>query len=215
MSKGSQNGRPGQPHLNEEWIRKYQSKSLALQELQTGGRHLEGCGACRRVLLARMGPLQLPEELAEIPEALHLSYEQITGYIDGQLSAADNKHVEAHTFICGQCSREIDDLRKLGAQLAAPVVEVKAQVRKVSLWERMAQAFRLPGVAPRLGLAFGAVVAGVLLLIPGSRTGSAGGGFTNLIRDFGPAAHERMHLGGYALLTAGVVYIVYRLLRRR
>ena len=147
----------------------YQSKSLAVQELQAAGRHLGECGTCRRVLLARIGPVPLPEELAEMPEVLHLSYEQITGYIDGQLSGPDKEKVEAHVFICASCSREIDDLRKLDTQLATPAVEVKPEVSKLSLWQKITNAFKVPGGVPRFGLAFGAIVLGMFLLFPGGR----------------------------------------------
>lgn len=211
MSAGSQNGRTEPVHLNEEWIRKYQSKSLATQELQAAGRHLGECGTCRRVLLARVGPLRIPEELGEIPEVLHLSYEQITDYIDGQLMGKEKERVEAHAFICASCNREIEDLRRLDARLATPVAEVKRDVAKVSLWERMTQAFRVPGAGSRFGMAFGAIVAGIFLLVPGGlKTGISNHG-NEVVLDF----REGLHLGGYALVIAGAVYIVYRLFRRR
>jgi hypothetical protein len=212
MSAESQNGRTEHGHLNEEWIRKYQSKGLAVQELQAAGRHLGECGTCRRVLLARIGPVRFPDELAEIPETLHLSYEQITGYIDGQLRGVDKEHVEAHAFICASCTREIDGLRKLDNQLAMPVAEVKPEVPKLSLWERISDSFRVPGGAARFGLAFGAIVAGVLLLIPGGRMARS---VTNPGNEVVLSFREGLHLGGYALVIGGVFYVAYRLLRRR
>lgn len=211
MSAASQNGRTGQAHLNEEWIRKYQSKSLAVQELQAAGRHLRECATCRRVLLARIGPMRLPEELAEIPEALHLTYDQITGYIDGRLSGPDKEQVESHAFICTSCSREIDELRKLDAQLAASAAQVKPELQKPSLWERIAREFRVSGGAARFGLAFGAIVLGMFLSFPGVRTA---GSLADHGNEFVLHFREGLHLGGYALLIGGVLYILYRLLRR-
>lgn len=212
MSAGSQNGRTEYAHLNESWLQKYQSKSLGVHELEAASRHLAECGTCRRVLLARMGPMRLPEELAEIPPNLHLSYEQITGYIDGQLSGADKEQVEAHAFICAGCSREIEDLRKLDSQLEMLVVEVKAEVPKLSLWERIAREFRVSGGASKFGMAFGAVVLGMFILLPG---GSTAGGFASHGNEFVLNFREGLHLGGYALVVAGLGYIVYLLLRRR
>lgn len=214
MSAGSQNGRLEPGHLNEEWIRRYQSKSLAAGELQAAGRHLKDCGTCRRVLLAQMGPMRLPEELADLPEALHLSYEQITGYIDGQLAGKDREVVEAHTFICENCRREVADLGKLEARLAVPAAEAKPSVPKLSLWERMTQAFRAPGAMPKFGVAFGAIVAGIFLLFPG------GPRFGQQVPCCGPPdqwiaeLHAGMHVGGYVLVMGGVFYIVYRMWRR-
>ncbi len=210
MSAGSQNGHAGHAHLNEEWIRKYQSKSLAVEELQAAGRHLKDCGACRRVLLSRMGPARLPEELAEMPESLHLSYEQITAYIDGQLAGADKERAEAHTFICASCRREIKDLKKLDAQLAAPVAEAKPIVPKLSLWERMTQAFRVRGAMPKFGLAFGAIIAGIFLLFPGGRGGPSNPDLHHVASEL----HTGLHLGGYALVIGGAFYIVFRMWRR-
>jgi len=220
MSNGLQNGRAEQAHLNEEWISKYQSKSLGIEELQAASRHLSDCGNCRRVLLGRMGPIRLPEELAEMPEALHLSYEQITAYIDDKLVGADKERIEAHTFICATCSREIEDLRKLDAHLAEPILaepirEVKPEAPKVSLWERMAQAFQLPGAMPKFGMALGAIIVGAVLLIPGKFVGGGGGGqFDEMVRRTGTVS-PGLSLGGMALVIGGVVYIVYRLRRRR
>ncbi len=214
MSTGSQNGRIEQAHLNEEWIRKYQSKSLAVEELQAGGRHLSECGTCRRVLLSRMGPVRLPEELAEIPEALHLSYEQITAYIDGKLNSAAAERVEAHTFICASCSREIADLRKLDAQLAEPALVKEPPVPRGSLKERFAQFVRMPALAREFGLAFGAVVAGIFLLLPGGHGGGQGTNAVGLMH-LGSSAHQGLNLGAYALVIAGLVYMVYRFWRRR
>jgi hypothetical protein len=215
MNTGSQNGRIEQAHLNEEWIRKYQSRSLAAEELEAAGRHLNDCGACRRVLLASMGAVRLPEELAELPEPLHLSYEQITAYIDGKLAGADKERVETHSFICGSCSREIADLRKLDALLAEPESEVKTEPSRVSVWERMAQAFRMPGAMPKFGLALGAIVVGFFLLSPRGQTGGNWSPHYDWFRGMGAGAHEVLHLGAYALIIGGVVYIAYRLLGRR
>jgi hypothetical protein len=214
MSAGPQNGSAGHAHLNEEWIRKYESKSLAVEDLQAGSRHLSGCGSCRRTVLARLGPVRLPEELADIPDTLHLGYEQISDYIDGKLDKADKQKVEAHTFICASCSREIEALRKLDAQLASPAVADKAAVPKLSLPERMAQIFLAPGAAWKFGLAFGAIFAGVLLLVPAGPGGGVGPNSTRLIH-LGENAHHGLSLGGYALIVAGVVYVIYGMLRRR
>jgi Putative zinc-finger len=215
MNTGSQNGHIEHAHLNEEWIRKYQSKSLAAEELEAAGRHLSDCGSCRRVVLERMGPVRLPEELSELPEPLHLSYEQITAYIDDKLGGADRERVDAHTFICASCSREIEDLRKLDAMLAEPEAEVKTEPARVSLWERLAQAFRVPGAVPKFGMALGAVVLGVFLLLPLKFGGGGGGGdIDNLVRRAGSAS-PGLSFGGLALVVGGVLYIVYRLLRRR
>jgi hypothetical protein len=214
MSSGAQNGRSESGgHLNQELIEKYQSRNLALEELQAADRHLSGCGICRRALLARMGLVRLPEELAEIQEPLHLSYEQITAYIDRELSRADTERVEAHTFICASCSREVADLKRLDAQLTASEPVAAKVEAKPSLGRRIANFFAVPGRARELGLAVGAIVVGLFLFRAGK--GSVSGSPT-ATQIFLPGAHaSASHLGGYALLAAGMVYLVYVLFRKR
>ena len=109
--------------------------------MKAADRHLSACGSCRRALLARVGPVRLPEELAEMQEPLHPSYEQITAYIDGALSGADKERVEGHTFICASCSREIADLKRLDARLAAPEPKAVKAEAKPSLGRRIAELF--------------------------------------------------------------------------
>jgi hypothetical protein len=214
MSAGSQNGYPPQAHLTDEWIGKYQAKSLAVEDLESASRHLNDCGTCRRVLLARMGPVRLPEELAEMPEDLHLSYEEIAGYIDGKLDAAGRDQVEAHTFICTTCSSEIADLRRLDAQLAAPVAAVRPEATRRSLGQRIAQLFQVPGMTRELILALGAIVAGIFLLLPAG-PGRESGPYADTLTRLGADGRAGLHIGGYALVIGGVVYLLYRLWKRR
>jgi predicted anti-sigma-YlaC factor YlaD len=217
MSAQSQNGRAAENvHLNEEMMQKYQTHRLAVEELRAADRHLSSCGTCRRILLARMGPLRLPEELAEVVEPLHLSYEQITAYIDGALTGADKELVEAHTFLCASCSREIADLRRLDQQLAAPAAtETKAVVPSVSITGWVRQFFAAPGRVREFGLAFGAIVAGFFLLFQAGQGGGEGGGSAARIMHLGAPGHAGLNLGGFLLLTAGVGYIAYSLWKKR
>jgi hypothetical protein len=214
MSVHSQNGRPRNEHLNQETIEKYQARKLAVEERRAADRHLRGCGSCRRVLLARMGPVRLPEELADLPEVLHLSYEQMTAYIDDALTAADKEGVDAHLFLCASCSREVAELKKLDAQLSASaVVRVAAPEPKIPLGRRIAQFFAVPGRAREFGVAFGVIVVGFLLFQAGN--GSKGqSSITSIIRS-GTESNAGLHLGGYVLIAAGILYGVYSLLRKR
>jgi anti-sigma factor RsiW len=158
--------------------------------------------------------VQLPEEIAAMPEPLHLSYEQMTAYIDGGLGGAEKDMVESHTFLCTACSREIADLKRLDMQLAAPAEEVKAAEPKMSLGQRIAEFFAVPGRVRELGLALGAIVAGLFLFQARSGTGAVSPSSTHLWH-LGAGATSSLHLGGYALVIGGIAYIAYSLLRKR
>jgi hypothetical protein len=214
MSAHSQNGRPGNGHLNDETMLRYQEHRLAVDELRAADRHMISCGNCRRVLLSRMGPVPLPDEISDLPEPLHLSYEQITSYIDNQLSAPEKDRVDAHLFLCASCNREIEGLRKLDLQLAAPVAStVPVPEPAVPFSRRIAQFFAMPGRAREFGVAFGALIIGILLFQAGN--GNAGSSPVTAILRLGAESHAGLHLGGYVLVVAGIAYAAYSLLRKR
>jgi Putative zinc-finger len=217
MSAQSKNGRPHTLHLNEETMRKFQDRSLAVEERRAAHHHLNGCGSCRRALLARMGPVRLPEEIAEIPEPLHLSYEQITAYVDDQLDSAGKARADAHLFLCASCSRELAGLRKLDARLAAsPARAIAAPVPepKEPLSTRIARYFRAPGRTRDLGLAFGVIVIGLFLFQAGDRTTAVSRTAARLIH-LGSDSSAGLSYGGYAFIAAGLAYMLFSLLRRR
>jgi anti-sigma factor RsiW len=213
------NGQAMNGHLHEEILTKYQTRRLAADELQAVDRHLSGCGICRRVLLARIGPVTLPVEVTTMAEPLHLSYEQISAYVDGVVAGADKDRVEAHTFLCASCSREIADIRRLELRLTAAAAEARtAVVPSLSFTERIARFFAVQGRRREFGLAVGAIVAGFFMLYQADKTtqeGSQGGGDAARLIHLGTSGHPGLNLGGFLLLTAGIGYIVYRLLRRK
>ena len=212
-----------QEHLTEEQTIRYQSRSLEVAERRAVETHLAGCGACRRTLLMRLGPVALPEEAAAMHEPLHLEYEELTAYLDSKLDEAGRAHVESHSFICSACSNELDGLQRLDAQLVAKTqmasaAERKAAEPKVTLGQRIAQFFAVPGRTRDFGFAFGAAVAGVLLIVS-SGSGSepmapASGGAARLI-DLTAQSQAPMHLGGYFLVAVGVAILAYSLWKRR
>jgi hypothetical protein len=216
MSAPSKNGRPHPLHLNEETMRRFHDRSLAVEEWRAAHHHLNGCGSCRRALLARMGPVRLPEEIADIPEPLHLSYEQITAYVDDQLDPAGKGRAEAHLFLCSSCSRELAGLRKLDVQLAAPpatAIAAPAPEPKQPLSARLFSFFRAPGRPRELGMAFGVIVIGLFLFQAGDKTTAVSRTAARLIH-LGGDSSVGLSYGGYAFIAAGLAYMLYSLLRR-
>ena len=218
MSAHSQNGRPRAGHLNEETMQRLKDRSLAVEELRAAHHHLNDCGSCRRKLLARIGPVRLPEEIADVSDPLHLSYEQITGYVDDALNPAEKARAEAHLFLCVSCSRELAGLRKLDAQLAAAPAMAAASAPapwpKESLAVRLARFFAVRGRARELGMAFGVIVIGLFLFQAGKGTTAVSRTAARLIH-LGTDSSAGLSLGGYVLVAAGLAYMGYSLFRKR
>ncbi len=218
MSAQSQNGRHRDEHLDEDTIEKYRSHRLVVDELRAADRHLSGCGSCRRVLLARLGPVRLPDEITDLPEPLHLSYEHITAYVDNALSGADKERAEAHLFLCASCSREIAEVRKLDARLAAPAAEVKAGGRasepREALGARLARFFAAPGRMREFGVALGAIVVGFLLFQAGHGPSAVSRTAARFIH-FSADSQDGLNIGGCVLVIVGTAYVLYSLFRKR
>jgi len=203
MTTYSTNREPQAAHLSEDQMRRYRDRTLTIEERQAAGLHLGGCGACRRALLSRMGPVALPEEAASLPEPLHLSYEQITAYVDGKLAPTDKDRAENHLFICGSCRREVEE---------------KAAVQRTPFLQRLARFFAAPGRGREFGLAFGAIIAGFFLLYGAGPAGQRGPesarGAARLMMSTAHA-HPGLNVGGFLLVTLGLSYLAYSLWRRR
>ena len=216
MSAYSQNGRPRSLHLNEETMRRFQDRSLAQEEWHAAHQHLNQCGSCRRALRGRIGPLPLPEEIDAIPEPLHLGYEQITAYLDNTLRPADKQRAEAHLFLCVDCNREIEGLRKLDAQWAAEPVRTVETVpeSKLPLAVRLARFFRVPGRAREMGMAFGVIVMGLFLFQAGRGTTGVSRAAARVIH-LGADSNAGLSYGGYGFIALGLAYMLFSLFRKR
>lgn len=219
---------PETPHLTEEQMLLYQNRALAVEDLLSADRHLGSCGRCRRIMLARMGPVPLPREVEHISEPLHLSYEQIAKFLDGTLTAAEKARAEAHFFLCAGCSRELEGLKRLDMQLVAAPASSPAQVQSpgqtskapavVPFTRRIAEFFAVPGRIRDFGLAFGAMAAGLLVMIQANYvTNPAVGGSRDAARLLMPDAHGHpgLGMGGIVLLFLGAGYLLYSLRRKK
>jgi anti-sigma factor RsiW len=125
-------------HLSDENILAYRGRSLAAAELLRASDHLAACAACR----VRVGP---PIELHHGFEAIravldaeanpaHLTYDEIAGYVDGQLRAEDGERVELHARECLPCAADLEGIQALRHDLAAPPVKEKPWGRLADLW---------------------------------------------------------------------------------
>lgn len=111
-------------HLSQQEFEQYRRSSLAPMELLAADDHLAACRQCR----ARLGEMvpaaqawqtlraSLPSE-GRKPE--HLSYEELTAYVDEKLSGIQREAVESHLEICRMCDAELQDLRAFSLEMAS------------------------------------------------------------------------------------------------
>ena len=196
------------------------SHSLPPDEFVSIDRHLKGCANCRQLALARVpaGSIRLPEEVLAIKEPLHLSYEEISSYVDGSLAGGQKDRVEAHAFLCESCGREIADLKRLDQQWAAEIPEKLAEPEGVSIFQRIASFFATPWRVREFGLALGAIVAGTLVIFQADRSSRApapASGEAAKLMYIGASGHSGFALGGLLLIVAGLVFLGYSMRKKK
>jgi anti-sigma factor RsiW len=125
-------------HLSDEQIRGYRERSLAAAELLDVSEHVGACEACRaRIdspgkLEANVRNLRLVLHAAAGPT--HLSYEEITTYVDGKMGADDKGVLEAHAANCQHCADDLYEIRMLRSELGAPRAVGKPGSSWAGLW---------------------------------------------------------------------------------
>jgi hypothetical protein len=121
---------PMNDHPSDAQIRSYREQALAAAELLEISSHITSCEACR----ARMvSPVEVRAQVRAIQSLLesktaaaHLTYDEIAGYVDGQLTGEAAARVELHERECQSCASDLDDLRILRAELQAEPARPKA-----------------------------------------------------------------------------------------
>ena len=147
------------------------------------------------------------------------------------------RQAESHLFLCASCSRELEGLKQLDAQMAESPAQAQEAVQgaraSVSVRRtvqpakasaatpftlRMAEFFRVPGRIRDFGLAFGAMAAGILVLIQANYVTTPGtGGSGDAARLLMPSVHGHpgLGMGGILLLLLGAGYLWYSLRRKK
>lgn len=132
-------------HLSDQTIDRYRQQSLPPNELLATNDHLASCEACYlrfsieddldiAYMLARTSVGQLEGAASD-----HLVYEQITAYLDNELSAEEAALLDSHLKDCGECKLELGELRSLKETLSDDELVAK---ESATLWHRQ-PAYRL------------------------------------------------------------------------
>jgi len=124
-------------HLSKEEIEDYAGRKLRAERLLAADLHLSACPLCQN----QVRSLSPAGKLSPAASVTHLSYEQMTDYLDAERSLDARSAVEQHLKSCLLCSDELGDLKAFDQVLASdPVLEET----RTSFWESVAAFFRVP-----------------------------------------------------------------------
>lgn len=123
-----------QPHLSEENIKRYLSKTLPPNELLTADDHLAECQSCRKEsgnLSSNQQNIEFLkiEVLKKEVAGNHLTYEQINSYVDNEIDDIAREIVETHKIVCTECATELREIQELREILNPAPELVKNEVR--------------------------------------------------------------------------------------
>src|SRR5262245_8468427 len=104
-------------HLSGEDLQRYIARAMSGAELLDADDHLATCDdRYSRIseISAIKHRLSLASAAFEPPEVetLHVTYEQLESYVDSTLGEVDREIIDSHLELCGQCARELQDLRQ-------------------------------------------------------------------------------------------------------
>lgn len=135
-------------HLTEQQLNGYANRTLGAAELLQVDDHLTACRDCcerlQSVLQASTGENgvvnSLAWELTTSGEDFHLSFEQISAFLESQLDEIDREIITSHLAVCANCVAEVEDLQAfkevITAQLVREAAAFSPPVPAPSRWER-------------------------------------------------------------------------------
>ena len=112
-------------HLSKETVARLLSRRLRPDELLVASQHLTLCPECRQQLDGAKSFTPSARFLANDlqgsvqAEDLHLSYEQLEGYVDEMLPQAARERVSDHLQTCDSCTQEVKELSFLSRNLSS------------------------------------------------------------------------------------------------
>src|SRR5580700_8827287 len=119
-------------HLNEQQLKGYRDRTLALGELVAVDAHLGGCAPCRTALARLAEGKSAASVISGIDQARfrHLSYEQMDDWVEDRLEPADRELVMAHIGLCPPCARQLIAYQEYAPVMAAPIQTAMFAVTK-------------------------------------------------------------------------------------
>lgn len=102
-------------HLTQEQMRRYQKQELSSTELSEFADHLYQCLACRSEIQKSPEYQDALSSLqSQLPaQAPHVSYEELSAYVDDKADASARAKVETHLSRCQECEADLRDLQAI------------------------------------------------------------------------------------------------------
>lgn len=209
-------------HLTQDELEGYGSGRLASTTLLAADRHLAGCAACRRELQAVQAAPALPEMVREMGEPVHLTYEEMTAYLDSQADESGREMVEQHIHLCQSCATEVKELQAFDARMTAEMNVAMAPVEIRESWlvkvrESVATFWATPQRVRFAGAGVGLMALGVFSLLQGQLTGAAvheGTMAMSHMSVVSAATHPTIFYGEFLVAGSGAVALLYGLFKR-
>ncbi len=158
-------------HLDTHGLEHFIARKLPPDELLRAARHIGVCQSCRERIErtgARIESLRVELRRGAQTVEPHLDYEQLAAYVDDTLDAVGREIAGNHLAVCSPCTREVQELEAIRAELMQPhhASSTAASLPSENLWQRFTDSFRL---SPRIAWAAVALfiiitAAGLLLL---------------------------------------------------
>jgi anti-sigma factor RsiW len=127
-------------HLSTQLMERYCQRKISGMDLATIDEHLTGCAECRQRLSERkrldatyQALLNDLRAAVSEKEEDHLSDEQLSAYIAGELAVDEHRSAEAHLKACSSCAWQAGELR----EYAATIPPYKTYQPPLSAWEKL------------------------------------------------------------------------------
>jgi len=105
-------------HLTSQQVAGFRERTIPPEEQLALDAHLAACDSCRHLLRphgsGKTSLLQFEEGLlaSEDGVEMHLTYEEMTAYLDGKADPVTREIVEGHADVCRQCQQELEEMRQ-------------------------------------------------------------------------------------------------------
>jgi anti-sigma factor RsiW len=159
----------------------------------------------------------------EMGEPVHLTYEDMTAYVDAKIDDAARERMNEHAAICKSCSKELRDLQVFDARMNVEMNMVPAaQAEAGPSWLKQAignvgQFFATPRRLSFAGAGVGLMLLGVFSLLQVHvKEGAAqsGSGVMAQVTLLSASTHPEIFYGGFLIAGVGLIALLYGLFKK-